>query len=207
MFYKTILGSLIVQKSIKIFLAFFLISLNISSSHAQFSSIFGSSQTRSQQRKAVLKTNSEILKNLYAIEPQAKLLIERSQGYAVFSDFGMKILVAGGGSGKGAVYQANPKKIIFMDMLELQAGLGLGITSFQMIFVFQTQQAMDDFVNSGWTFGGQASAAAKYENQGDSYQGAQLVAPGILAYQLINTGLAVDITAIGTKFYKDFVLN
>lgn len=195
------------QKSIKIFLAFCLITLNISFSYAQLSSIFGSNQTKSQQRKAILKTNSEILKKLYATEPQAKLLIERSPGYAVFSDFGMKILLAGGGSGKGAVYQANPKKIIFMDMLELQAGLGLGVTSFQMIYVFQTQQAMDDFVNSGWTFGGQASAAAKYENQGDSYQGAQLVAPGILAYQLIDSGLAVDITAKGTKYYKDSDLN
>jgi lipid-binding SYLF domain-containing protein len=94
-----------------------------------------------------------------------------------------------------------------MDMVEVQAGLGLGITSFQMIYIFQTQAAMDDFVNSGWSFGGQASAAVKYQNQGDSYQGAQLVAPGILAYQLIDSGLAVDITAKGTKYYKDSDLN
>jgi lipid-binding SYLF domain-containing protein len=195
------------QRLVKIFLIFYLISLSISFSHAQFSSIFDSNQTKSQQRKKILKTNSDILNKLYTTEPQAKLLIKRSPGYAVFSDFGMKVLIAGGGSGKGAVYQTSSKKIIFMDMLELQAGLGLGITSFQMIYVFQTQQAMDDFVNSGWTFGGQASAAAKYENQGDSLQGAQLVAPGILAYQLIDSGLAADITAKGTRYYKDSKLN
>lgn len=178
-----------------------------SNAHAQFSSIFGDNQTKDQQRQAILKTNSEILTKLYVTEPRAKPLIEKSPGYAVFTDFGMKIFLAGGGSGKGAVYQASPKKIIYMDMVEIQAGLGLGITSFQMIYVFQTQQAMDDFVNSGWTFGGQASAAAKYQNQGNSYQGAQLVAPGILAYQLIDSGLAVDITAKGTKYYKDSDLN
>ncbi|QWD63045.1 hypothetical protein ICV39_02940 [Polynucleobacter sp. MWH-UH25E] len=175
--------------------------------HAQFSSIFGGSQTKDQQRAAILKTNSEILAKLYATEPRAKSLIEKSPGYAVFSNFGMKIFIAGGGSGKGAVYQATPKKITYMDMVEVQAGLGLGVTSFQMVYVFQTQEAMNDFVNSGWTFGGQASAAAKYQNQGDSYQGAQLVAPGILAYQLIDSGLAVDITAKGTKYYKDSDLN
>jgi lipid-binding SYLF domain-containing protein len=191
----------------KFYLALFLAFLNIGFAHAQFDSLFGGNQTKEQQKEAILKANSDILKKLYTTEPRAKELIERSPGYAVFSDFGMKIFLAGGGSGKGAVYQASPKKITYMDMLEVQAGLGLGITSFQMIYVFQTRQAMDDFVNSGWTFGGQASAAAKYQNQGDSYQGAQLVASGILAYQLIDSGLAVDITAKGTKYYKDNDLN
>jgi lipid-binding SYLF domain-containing protein len=185
----------------------FLGLLSMGYAHAQFSSIFGGSQTKGQQREAILKANTEILTKLYATEPRAKSLIEKSPGYAVFSNFGMKIFLAGGGSGKGAVYQAAPKKITYMDMVEVQAGLGLGITSFQMIYIFQTQAAMDDFVNSGWSFGGQASAAAKYQNQGDSYQGAQLVAPGILAYQLIDSGLAVDITAKGTKYYKDSDLN
>jgi lipid-binding SYLF domain-containing protein len=184
-----------------------LMVLGMGSAQAQFSSIFGDSQTKDQQRAAILKTNTEILKKLYETEPRAKELIEKSPGYAVFSNFGMKIFLAGGGSGKGAVYRLATKKITYMDMVEVQAGLGLGITSFQMVYVFQTQQAMDDFVNSGWTFGGQASAAAKYEDQGDSYQGAQLVAPGILAYQLIDSGLAVDITAKGTKYYKDSDLN
>ena len=134
-------------------------------------------------------------------------MIEKSPGYAVFSNFGMKIFIAGGGSGKGAVYQASPKKVTYMDMVEVQAGLGLGISSFQIVYIFQTPEAMNDFVNSGWTFGGQASAAAKYQDQGGSYQGAQLVAPGILAYQLIDSGLAIDITAKGTKYYKDGDLN
>lgn len=191
----------------KIFFPMLLIFVDMSYTYAQFNPFPSASDTKSQQRKDILIENASILKKLYMIEPRAKLLIEKSPGYAVFTDFGMKIFLAGGGSGKGAVYQASPKKITYMDMLEVQAGLGLGITSFQMVYIFQTQQAMDDFVNSGWTFGGQVSAAAKYQNQGDSYQGAQLVAPGILAYQLIDSGLAVDITAKGTKYYKDSDLN
>ena len=187
--------------------AVFLLLLSIGHAHAQFDSLFGPSPTKAQQQQSILSTNDAILKKLYQVEPRSQSLIEKSPGYAVFSNFGMKIFIAGGGSGKGAVYQASPKKITYMDMVELQAGLGMGITSFQMVYVFQTTDAMNDFVNSGWTFGGQASAAAKYENQGDSYQGAQLVAPGILAYQLIDSGLAVDITAKGTKYYKDGDLN
>jgi lipid-binding SYLF domain-containing protein len=191
----------------KIFVPLFVLTITAGSAHAQFGSLFGSSQTKTQQQQSILKTNDDILKKLYQIEPRSKSLIEKSPGYAVFSNFGMKIFIAGGGSGRGAVYQASPKKTIYMDMVEVQAGLGMGITSFQMVYVFQTTDAMNDFVNSGWTFGGQASAAAKYQDQGDSYQGAQLVAPGILAYQLIDSGLAVDITAKGTKYYKDSDLN
>jgi len=181
----------------------FLLVAGIGVSYAQF----GASQTKAQQQEAILKTNDDILKRLYQAEPRSKVLIEKSPGYAVFSNFGMKIFIAGGGSGKGAVYQASPKKVTYMDMVEVQAGLGLGISSFQIVYIFQTPGAMNDFVNSGWTFGGQASAAAKYEDQGGSYQGAQLVAPGILAYQLIDSGLAIDITAKGTKYYKDGDLN
>ena len=94
-----------------------------------------------------------------------------------------------------------------MAMAEVQAGLGFGIKSFQNIFVFQTQASLNDFVNSGWTFGGQTTLAAKYENNGDAYQGSVLVAPGISLYQLTDSGLAAEITGKGTKYFKDSKLN
>ncbi|WP_197712207.1 hypothetical protein [Polynucleobacter necessarius] len=51
-------------------------------------------------------------------------------------------------------------------MTEVQAGLGIDIQPFQNTFVFETESALNDFVNSGWTFGGQVTAAAKYEKDG-----------------------------------------
>ena len=92
-------------------------------------------------------------------------------------------------------------------MAEVQAGVGIGIKSFQNIFIFQTQAALNDFVNSGWTFGGQVTAAAKYEKNGSAYQDATVVAPGVLMYQLTDTGLAAEITGKGTKYYEDSDLN
>lgn len=147
------------------------------------------------------------MKQLYTVQPKAKDLIEKSAGYATFSNFGMKILIAGGGTGSGVVISKNGKKHIFMNMAEVQAGLGLGIKSFQNIFVFETEAAMNDFVNSGWTFGGQVTAAAKYQKDGGAYQDATVVSPGILMYQLTDSGLAAEITGKGTKYYKDTNLN
>ena len=177
------------------------------SAFAQFSNPFGPQKTVAQQRQDILKKNEDILKQLYAVQPKAKELIEKSIGYATFSNFGMKILIAGGGTGSGVVMHKDGAKPVYMNMAEVQAGLGIGIKSFQNIFVFQTQTALNDFVNSGWTFGGQVTAAAKYENNGDAYQDATLVAPGVLMYQLTDSGLAAEITGKGTKYYKNTDLN
>lgn len=174
---------------------------------AQFSNPFGTQKTVAEQRQEILKTSNDTLKALYQAQPKAKELIEKSVAYATFSNFGMKILIAGGGTGSGVVIQKDGAKAIYMNMAEVQAGLGLGIKSFQNIFVFQTQAAMNDFVNSGWTFGGQVTAAAKYESNGNAYQDATVVAPGVLMYQLTDSGLAAEITGKGTKYYKSTDLN
>jgi len=185
------------------FLCFFLNS----SVFAQFSNPFGPDKTVAQQRQDILNKSEQTLKQLYAVQPKAKLLIEKSAGYATFSNFGMKILIAGGGTGSGVVFDKATKKPIYMNMAEVQAGLGFGIKSFQNIFVFETEAAMNDFINSGWTFGGQVTAAAKYEQDGGAYQDASIVAPGVLMYQLTDSGLAAEITGKGTKYYKNTDLN
>jgi hypothetical protein len=174
---------------------------------AQFTNPFGADKTIAQQKQEILKKNEEILQRLYQAQPKAKELIEKSVGYATFSNFGMKILIAGGGTGSGVVTNKGTNKMIYMNMAEVQAGIGLGIKSFQNIFIFQTETVLNDFVNSGWTFGGQVTAAAKYEKNGDAYQDASVVAPGVLMYQLTDSGIAAEITGKGTKYYKDTNLN
>ena len=175
--------------------------------YAQFGSFFGQDKTVAEQRQDILIKNQAILKQLYEAQPKAKDLIEKSVGYATFSNFGMKILIAGGGTGSGVVINKANKKPVYMNMAEVQAGLGLGIKSFQNIFVFETETAMNDFINSGWTFGGQVTAAAKYEKDGGAYQDATVVAPGVLMYQLTDSGIAAEITGKGTKYYKNTDLN
>jgi len=147
------------------------------------------------------------LTQLYGVQPKAKAAVEGSAGYAVFSNFGMKILVAGGGSGRGLAIDTSTKAETFMRMGEVQVGLGMGVKKYSLVWVFDTRQAFDDFINKGWTFGGQATAAAKANDQGGSLQGAMSVAPGVWLYQLTDTGLALELTAKGTKYYKDDGLN
>ena len=161
-----------------------------------------------EQKQAEARNNAQqTLAKLYRARPSAKAAIKAAAGYAAFSNFGMKILLAGGGKGQGIAFDNRTQKVTYMKMLEVQAGLGMGIKKFRTVFVFETKDAMDHFINNGWEFGGQATAAAKSGNKGGSYQGAVQVMPGVWMYQLTDKGLALELTGKGTKYYKDDDLN
>ena len=164
-------------------------------------------KTKEQKQADVRKSADETLAKLYQARPAAKATIKAAAGYAAFSNFGMKILFAGGGKGQGIAFDNRTQKVTYMKMLEVQAGLGMGIKKFRTIFVFETKDAMNHFINDGWEFGGQATAAAKSGNKGGSYQGAVQVMPGVWMYQLTDKGLALELTGKGTKYYKDDDLN
>jgi lipid-binding SYLF domain-containing protein len=163
--------------------------------------------TKAQKQADVRKTANETLARLYKLQPGAKTAIQKAAGYAVFSNFGMKIFVTGGGSGKGMAYNNTTKKATYMKMLEVQAGLGFGIKKFRLVWVFENQKDLDAFINSGWELGAQATGAVQASGQGASFAGAMAVAPGVWLYQLTDDGLALELTAKGTKYYKDDDLN
>jgi len=165
-------------------------------------------QSEKENRRAdVRKQANQTLTELYRIQPQAKRRIDTSAGYAVFSNFGIKIFVAGGGTGKGMAVNSRTAQENFMEMVEIQAGLGLGIKKFRVVWVFEKESQLNNFINSGWEFGGQSTAALKIGDKGSSWAGAMSVAPGVWLYQLTDEGLALELTAKGTKYYMDKELN
>ncbi|NIP31829.1 MAG: hypothetical protein GTO02_20190 [Candidatus Dadabacteria bacterium] len=99
------------------------------------------------------------------------------------------------------------KEETFMKMVEGKLGLGLGITKFRLVFVFDTEKVFDNFINKGWELDAQTTAAAKVENVGGSFEGSISVRPGVHLYQLTDEGLAVEVTGNIIKFYKDKELN
>jgi lipid-binding SYLF domain-containing protein len=164
--------------------------------------------TKDERRQDVRDVTQNTLQRLYKSQPHAKDAIERSAGYAVFSNFGMKILFAGGGSGSGIAVNRKTKQETFMKMVEVQAGLGVGVKKFRLVWVFEKQSDLDKFINAGWELGAQATAAAQVSGKGSEvYAGAMSISPGVWLYQLTDEGLAAELTAKGTKYYKDTELN
>ena len=76
-------------------------------------------------------------------------------------------------------------------------------------FVFEdgtTAETMNRFIESGWEFGAQADAAAKASDKGGAV-GGEITVDNMTIYQLTETGLALQATIKGTKFWKDDALN
>jgi lipid-binding SYLF domain-containing protein len=170
--------------------------------------VWADSKEEIKQEKADIRNmTKETLARLYKVKPSAKKAVSNSAGYAVFSNFGLKIFVAGTGTGKGIIIDNKTQKETFMKMVELQAGIGIGIKKFRLVWVFENHKDVTEFMNSGWEFGGQTSAAAKLSDEGGAFAGAISVSPGIWLYQLTDDGLALELTGKGTKYYKDDDLN
>lgn len=171
-------------------------------------SLFKKEGTPDEQRADIRNVRNQALAELYKAQPAAKTHIHKAAGYAVFSNFGMKIGVAGGGSGHGIVIDNKTKQETFMKMAEVQAGLGFGVKNFRLIWVFEKKADLDRFIDSGWEVGAQTTASAKAQGEGASaFAGAVSVTPGVWVYQLTDDGLALELTAQGTKYYKDDSLN
>ena len=171
-------------------------------------SVFKKEGTPDEQRADIRTVRDQALAELYKVQPSAKGHVEKAAGYAVFSNFGVKILVAGGGNGRGVVVDNKTKKETFMRMAEVQAGLGFGVKNFRLVWVFDKKADLDRFINSGWELGAQTTASAKVAGQGASaFAGAVSVMPGVWLYQLTDDGLALELTAKGTKYYRDDALN
>jgi len=160
-----------------------------------------------EAREQVREMAQDALAALYETAPRANRAIEHAAGYAVFSTFGIKVFFAGGTTGKGMVVNNRTHRQTFMKMVQVQGGLGFGVNQNRLIFVFTTEQALRNFINQGWEFGGQANLSAMASGQGTQFSGAAAVSPGVYLYQLTNTGLSATITVSGTKYFKDPDMN
>jgi lipid-binding SYLF domain-containing protein len=164
-------------------------------------------EDKAQQQADIRKVSQDILKELIRVQPSAQGVVDRAAGFAVFSTAGLKIFFAGGGMGTGMAVNNQTKQVVFMKVAEVQAGLGLGFSKLKQVWIFDTQAAFNNFVNSGWEFGGQATLNAQAAGQGGGYAGAIPVSPGVWIYQLTGDGLAASITVKGSKYYKADDLN
>ena len=160
-----------------------------------------------QKREKSRKMAAQTLQDLYKLQPTSKEAIEKSAGYAVFNNMGVHVLLLSTERGAGIAVKSKTKQETFMKMISLGGGLGLGVKDFRVIFVFENDNALAHFLDSGWAGSAEADAAAKAGKSGGAYSGAVQVAPGVWVYQITKNGLALQLTLQGTKYYKDDDLN
>ena len=162
--------------------------------------------TPQEKRDAALNMRTQVLSDLYKITPNARAQVAASPGYAVFSNANVSLLFASFGGGYGVVKNKRLKKNFYMKMGEAGVGLGLGAKDFRAVFIFKTQESLEAFIDNGWEFGGHVDAAAKAGDKGGAV-GGEAMLNGVTIYQITESGLALQATFKGTKFWKDNDLN
>jgi lipid-binding SYLF domain-containing protein len=163
-------------------------------------------QTRQDQRQHIDRTEQSVLNELFRLKPDLRDDLTRAPGYAVFSNVNVNLLLASASTGYGVAVDNQTRQRTYMKMGELGVGLGFGVKDFRALFLFDSPEVMDRFVNRGWSFGGHADAAAKAQDKGAAI-GGEVVADGMRVYQLTESGIALQATLKGTKFWKDAELN
>jgi lipid-binding SYLF domain-containing protein len=168
---------------------------------------YGGGNDDEKKRDKSRKMADQTLQDLYKLEPSAQATIKKSAGYAVFNNTGANLLLLSTARGAGIAMNNSTKQETFMKMISAGAGLGFGVKSYRVIFVFADDGALRRFLDSGWSGSAQADAAAKAGDKGGAYSGAAEIAPGVWVYQITKNGLALQLTLQGTKYYKDDGLN
>jgi len=164
------------------------------------------------KREKIRTMRQEVLAELFKERPQAKTEIENSEGYAVFSNVGVQILLFGGGGGTGVVHDNKFGQDTYMHMATASVGLGLGLKDFRAVFIFFDRKSLQNFIKHGWDFSGEADAAAVAQDKSGDEKGGQIgeaasVRKKVVVYQFTKNGLALQASLHGTKYWRSKKLN
>jgi lipid-binding SYLF domain-containing protein len=160
-----------------------------------------------EKREKSRKMAAQTLQELYKLQPTSQAAVQQSAGYAVFNNMGTNLLLLSTARGAGIAVNSKTSQETFMKMISAGAGLGIGVKDYRVIFIFENNNALTRFLDSGWSGSAQADAAAKTSKAGGAYSGATEIAPGVWVYQITKKGLALQLTLQGTKYYKNDDLN
>lgn len=160
-----------------------------------------------ERQQIVGNMETETLQRLYKEQPATKDKIKKAAGYGVFSNANVNLILVSAGGGYGVVVDNATGKRTYMKMALGGVGLGLGAKDYRQVLIFKSKETMRKFVTSGWEFGGHADAAAKAGQSGGELSGEGAIGADIEAYSMTESGLALQATVAGTKYWKDNALN
>ena len=86
-------------------------------------------------------------------------------------------------------------------------GPGLGVKDYRQVLIFNSKDALYKFLYSGWEFGSHADVAAKAGQSGGEISGQGALGAAIEAYSMTESGLAIQATIAGTKYWRNADLN
>ena len=141
------------------------------------------------------------LERLYQTAPGSKEMVQRAKGVLIFPAVIGGCFVVGVEHGRG-VLRVGGQNRGFYSTTAASIGWQAGGQSKAVIYVFNTQEALDKFLRSdGWSVGADATVAAGRIGANGSVDTTTAQAP-VTSYVLTNAGLEAGVSLQGTKITK-----
>ena len=159
------------------------------------------------KRAYVIQMRDNTLAEIYRKSPYVKDLVEHAAGYGVFSNINTQLLIVGSGNGYGVITDNSNGKTTFMRMAGGGVGLGVALTDFRELIIFNNKAVLRQFISKGWDFGVQGDAVLKSKSQGAAASGSVPFDSDIIIYQLTKQGIALRTNVGVEKYWIDSDLN
>jgi len=166
-----------------------------------------SKYTVPEQKQIIDDMAQNTLDRLYREHPATKDVISKAAGYGAFSNANVNIIFASAGGGYGVVVDNATGKRTYMKMGLGGLGFGIGVKDYRQVLIIRDTNTLKKFVDSGWEFGGHADAAAKAGEKGGELSGEGNINDDITVYAMTESGLALQATVTGAKYWKNDDLN
>ncbi|MBR8238906.1 hypothetical protein K6W26_28235 [Burkholderia sp. AU42008] len=157
--------------------------------------------TNASKRQSIDASVDATLSRMYSTVKGSRELVAKSRGVLVFPEVLQAGFIVGAQSGNGAL-RVGGSTVGYYNTSSLSVGLQAGAQSKAVVFLFMTQQALDEFRNSdGWAAGAGASVALVKMGANGAVDSNTATAP-IQVVVLTNAGLMGDVSINGTKVTK-----
>lgn len=141
------------------------------------------------------------LERLYQTAPGSKEMVQRAKGVLIFPSVIGGSFVVGVEHGRGVLRVGGHNHGSY-STTAASIGWQAGGQSRAVIYVFNTQEALDKFLKSdGWSVGADATVAAGKIGANGSIDTTTAAAP-VTSYVLTNVGLEAGVSLQGTKITK-----
>ena len=155
-------------------------------------------------KKAEIKDKAmKALQDFYKADPKLQDMVAKAPGYAVFTTFGLSFGLGGAG-GRGIAHDNQTGKDAYMNIAQGSAGLQLGASNTRYLFIFDSPQAVANFIDKGWDASASASAGVGAGGSANANvaAGAGNIQGGRM-FSLTKAGLQAGASVSGLKAWKD----
>ena len=162
---------------------------------------------KEQDRQKILAMKDITLADLYKRKPEAKDVIEKAAGYAVFDATGVFVVLYVGIEGRGVLIDNSNNEATYMTMARAGTGPGVGYEKFRYVIAFKNKTLLDTFKTVGGDIGASGHLVAKGFDTGGSVGAQVSFDPELSVYQLTESGLAAEASWGATAYVPDPFLN